>query len=250
MKPSRRASSPVLATAAGQSAKSRSISDGRPSEISRCCARAAGRASAMVMPSRMHVSVSSSGRSARSAMSGACWRGAGQPQPRGFRAQPLVLRLLSRLSSRCSSAKTLKRPKRPTSLSRWLARPRAPVALQRGAPRAPDAARQADEAAHVLVEIVPAGGAFALGRAHLDPGQQTAEILIALAILHEERQPAAVAHADLRADERRDAEARAGAVEARRTVDAVGVHESDAPAARARPRARPAPRAGRPPRES
>ncbi len=89
------------------------------------------------------------------------------------------------------------------------------------------AARQAHEATHVLLEIVPARRAFALGRAHLDPGQEATEISIALAILDEEGQPAPVPHADLRADERRDAEARAGTVEARRAVDAVGVHESE-----------------------
>ena len=40
-----------------------------------------------------------------------------------------------------------------------------------------DASRETDEPTGVLFEIVPAGQALALGRAHLDPRQQLAEVL-------------------------------------------------------------------------
>ena len=150
-----------------------------------------------------------------------------QPQPLRFRPQPLVLRLLlafERALELGVDAEAAEEAGEPVER-----RARGLVAVTGEPPGHGtfDASRETDESAGVLFEIIPAGQALALGRAHLDPRQQLAEVFVALAVLHEERQPAAVPHADLGADERRDPEARAGAVEARRSVDAVGVHEGE-----------------------
>ena len=92
---------------------------------------------------------------------------------------------------------------RPTRRSSSRAPAGAPVALERGAPPGPrpPPVRQT-RPARELGEIVEGGGALALRRAHLDAGQEAAEVLVALAILHQQRQPAAVGQRDLRADER------------------------------------------------
>ena len=91
--------------------------------------------------------------------------------------------------------------------------------------RAPGAAREADQPRRVLDEIVEGGRALALGRAHLDAGQEPAEVLVPLAVLDQEREPTAVVERHLGADDGLEAEARARAVELGRAVEAVGVDE-------------------------
>ncbi len=81
------------------------------------------------------------------------------------------------------------------------------------------------------------------GRAHLDAGDQPAEVPVALAVLDEQRQAAARRERHLGADQRGDAEPRARAVEAGRPVEAVPVQRARWPAARAAPPLTPAPRA-------
>src|SRR2546426_8544505 len=64
-----------------------------------------------------------------------------------------------------------------------------------------------------------------LGRAELGARDQPAEVLPALAILDQHGQPRAAGECQLAADERADARVDRGAMEARRAVDAVAVHE-------------------------
>jgi hypothetical protein len=55
----------------------------------------------------------------------------------------------------------------------------------------PTAPGEADEPRRVLGEIVEGGRALALGRAHLDAGQEPAEVPVPLAVLDQEREPTA-----------------------------------------------------------
>src|SRR5205814_4397231 len=87
------------------------------------------------------------------------------------------------------------------------------------------AAGEADETARRGYEILEADGGLALGRAELGPRDQPAEILPALAILDEHRQPRAVGECELAAHEWSDTRVDRGAMEARRAVDAVTVDE-------------------------
>jgi hypothetical protein len=87
------------------------------------------------------------------------------------------------------------------------------------------AAGQADEARAVLGDLIQIEGAFALGGAHLHHRDEAREVLVALAVFHEDRQPGAVLQGQLAADERADAGARGGLVEARGAVEAVAVDQ-------------------------
>jgi hypothetical protein len=66
-----------------------------------------------------------------------------------------------------------------------------------------------------------------LRRAHLHARQQAAEVLVSLAIFHQQRQPAAIGQRDLGPHQRREAEPVAGSIEAGRPVDAVRVQQRD-----------------------
>src|SRR5262249_22178444 len=89
------------------------------------------------------------------------------------------------------------------------------------------AAGQADEPSGMLGEIIEAGRALSFRSAHLDAGQELAEIAVALLILDEERKSTTRLECHLGANERRQPETRAGAVETWRAVHAVRVHERD-----------------------
>src|SRR5207249_3173038 len=68
--------------------------------------------------------------------------------------------------------------------------------------RTPRAARETDEPRRMRFEIVPARGRFALRRAQLHLRDETRKVLVALAVLHEQRQARAADERDLGADER------------------------------------------------
>ena len=89
------------------------------------------------------------------------------------------------------------------------------------------AAGETHEAGRVLGEIVERCRSLALRRAHLDPGDEPAEVLVPLAVLGEERELTAVVERHLGAHQRGEAEARARAVEPRRAEHAVAIHEGD-----------------------
>ena len=89
------------------------------------------------------------------------------------------------------------------------------------------AAGETDEAAGVLGEVAEGRRPLALGRAHLDPGDEPAEVLVPLAILGEERELAAVVERHLGAHQRGEAEAGARAVEPRRAEHAVAIDQRD-----------------------
>src|SRR5262249_41728355 len=152
-----------------------------------------------------------------------------EPAALRFRAQPLVLRLVLAIQIALELGVDVEATEESPEPVKGA--PRRFVALAREAMshRPLRASRQADETTRVRLEVVPARGAFALDRTHLDPREEAAEIAIALGILHEERQAAAVLHAHLGADQRHKAAARAGALEARRAVAPPHLHQGPPP---------------------
>ena len=151
----------------------------------------------------------------------------GQAQPRGLAAQPLVARLLRAAQVALQLREDVGAAVDADEPLEALAPGIRARARQRGRHRTAAPAGQADEAARELGQLLERGGAFPLRRAHLHAGQQAAEVLIPLAIFHQQRQPAAVGQRDLRAHQRREAEPVAGAIEPGRAVDAVGVQQRD-----------------------
>jgi hypothetical protein len=86
-------------------------------------------------------------------------------------------------------------------------------------------ARQADESACILLDLIERRLPFTLCRTHLHPGDKAAEVLIPLAGLDQQRICNSVRARDLRPDVRRDSGLLRREVEARRAVDAVAVHD-------------------------
>ena len=78
------------------------------------------------------------------------------------------------------------------------------------AQRAVGAAGEADEPCACSARSRPGPGPLPFRGAHLHEGDQAAEILVALAVFHEQGQSGAVGQGQLAADERRDARARGG----------------------------------------
>ena len=91
--------------------------------------------------------------------------------------------------------------------------------------RAARAPGEAHEPGGARLEVVERRRGAPLGGAELQPRDQAAEVLVALAILHEQRQARAVGERDLAADDRPDARVERRAGEARRAVHAVPVHQ-------------------------
>src|SRR5499427_332737 len=120
-----------------------------------------------------------------------------EPAALRFRAQPLVLRLVLAIQIALELGVDVEATEEPHEPVEGAARRFVALAREAMGYRPLRAPRQADEAARVRLEVVPARGAFALGRAHLDPREEAAEIAIALGILHKEGQAAAVPQAHL-----------------------------------------------------
>jgi len=87
------------------------------------------------------------------------------------------------------------------------------------------AAGETHEAGGVRGEVVERRRRRALGRAELHSCDQAAEVLIALAILHEQRQARAIGKRDLAAHDRLHARVEGRASEAGRAVHPVPVHQ-------------------------
>src|SRR5262252_1406547 len=117
-----------------------------------------------------------------------------------FRAQPLVLRLVLAIQIALELGVDVEAAEESHEPVEHTARRFVALLHETMSHRPLRASRQTDEATRVRLEVGPARGTFALGRAHLEPREEAAGIAIALGILHEERQAAAVPQAYLGAD--------------------------------------------------
>src|SRR5262249_59718842 len=102
-----------------------------------------------------------------------------------FRAQPLVLRLVLAIQIALELGVDVEATEEPHQPVEHTARRFVALVHETMSHRPLRASRQADETTRVRLEVVPARGAFALGRAHLDPREEAAEIAIALGIFPE-----------------------------------------------------------------